>query len=82
MNGISWAAKLAWVGMVFRVEDAVPDQLCEVRVRVRIPDGLVSFGDGDTLEEALEDAAIGFQMDWGSVARKMTDAAWADMAHC
>jgi len=64
---ITWADKVAFVGMV--VETMPVDEVdyvgfhYEYRVRVRIPDGLCSYGDGDTMEEAIESAATGMGMD-------------------
>ncbi len=79
MNGIRWIDKLKFVGMVWECVDRGPDFY---QVKVRIPDGAASYGSGYTLEEALDDAACGMSMDWSSVAREMTDAAWAEIAHC
>ena len=76
--GITWQDKLAWLGMVWK---SVPGQFL-VNVEVRRNPGRVSFGSGDTLESALEEAAWGQEIGWWSVERKMTDAAWASIAHC
>lgn len=79
MKGHSWKDKLAWVGLVWEIIEQT-DEDC--RVKVRVPDGLVSFGDGETLEDALRHGAAGQSIDWNSVGRKMTEAAWASIAHC
>jgi hypothetical protein len=77
---ITWAEKLAHLGMTWEI---VPRHFVNmVSVRVNRNPGLVSFGDGETTEAALEDAARGQGIDWNSVARKMTDAEWDKIAHC
>jgi hypothetical protein len=90
MKGHSWTDKLAWVGMTWEFyvapgKDAHADVLAtlyNVVVRVRIPQGRVAYGGGNYLEPALQDAAERFDIDWYSVGRKMTEAAWAEIAHC
>lgn len=77
---ITWAAKLTHLGMTWEILPVKYRNMVSVRVN-RNP-GLVSFGDGETLEKALEHAARGQGIDWGNVARKMTEAAWDKMAHC
>ena len=79
--GITWQDKLARLGMQWKTI-VPPNGLFNVSVRVRRNPGRVSFGDGDTLGEALEEAACGQGIDWDSVERKMTEAAWVSMAHC
>ena len=91
MSGHTWQDKLAWVGMEWETirHPMRKDELVEalilcskVVVRVRTPGGRVSYGYGDTLELALEDGARGQNIDWSSVERKITEAAWAEIAHC
>lgn len=77
--GHSWQDKLAFVGLTWAIDDHIDDF---VRVHVRIPGGAVAFGGGGTVEEALQSGAHGHAIDWDSVERKMTDAAWAEIAHC
>jgi hypothetical protein len=81
---ITWANKIAFVGMVVEhIPQQSPDcdNDCRYNLRVRIPDGLCSYGNGETMEEALEDAAWGMNMDWWSVERNMTEREWQRMAH-
>lgn len=78
-QGHSWTDKLAWVGMKWKIVSRVH------RYTVKVSNaggGLVSFGGGDTLEEALADAARGIGICWNSVSRKMTEKAWEEIAHC
>ncbi len=77
---VSWAEKVAFVGMTVEV---VPlDVVCyQYHVRVRIPGGVCSYGDGHTMEEAIESAAVGMQMDWYSVEQKITEYEWQRMSH-
>lgn len=79
MSGHSWVDKLAWVGLIWKINDQTDDF---VRLFVRVPGGAVAFGGGGTLEEALENGARGHNIDWSSVERKMTDAAWDKISHC
>lgn len=82
---ITWADKVAFVGMV--VEIMPVDEIdyvgfyYEYRVRVRTPGGACSYGDGNTMEEAIESAATGMRIGWSSVERKITEAEWAKMSH-
>lgn len=75
---ITWTERLAFVGMIVEVESA---SLHHCKVRVRIPDGLCSFGEGNTFEGAIRNAAWGMGIDWGSVERKITERAWERMSH-
>lgn len=43
--------------------------------------GRISFGDGETLADAIENAALGMGIDWESVKRKLTEYYWNQMAH-
>lgn len=88
MNGHTWKDKLAFVGLVwevlpYKVEVGMfSDDDGLVCVKVLVPQGLLTFGYGGTLEDALRNGAIGHSIDWFSVERKMTDSAWAKIAHC
>lgn len=75
---IHWQDKLAWLGMLWKTVSG--DSLVNVQV-LRNP-GRVSFGSGNTLELALEEAAWGQNINWCSVERKMTDVVWSSIAHC
>lgn len=77
MTGHTWQEKLAFVGLEWKIVTR-----SRFRVQVRYPQGRADYGDGETLEEALGNGAIRMGIDWSSVERKMTDAAWAAMAHC
>lgn len=53
----------------------------EYHVRVRIPGGVCSYGDGASMEEAIEIAAMGMNMDWYSIEGKITEREWERMSH-
>ncbi len=76
---ISWAEKIAFVGITARRENK--PRYSRYRVRLSYNPGLCSFGDGDTLDEATERAAIGLPICWSSVERKITEREWRKMAH-
>ncbi len=78
---ITWAQKIAFVGMP--CEDVPPDHMnYPFNVRVRFAqNGLCSYGQGETLEKAIENACHGLPMDWNSVTRKITDKEWERIAH-
>jgi hypothetical protein len=78
---ITWAQKVAFVGMVVETIPADEIGCYQYSSKVRIPDGLCSFGEGDTEEESIENAAIGMNIDWGSVERKITEREWEKMSH-
>lgn len=83
MIGHSWRDKLAWVGMTWEiVEKSMVLGRTYCKVRVSNNPGVSSFGDGSTFEEAIENAACGMNIDWLSVERRMTEADWAEIAHC
>lgn len=85
---ITWADKVAFVGMIVEIihskkswegkKDGVIDPY---HVRVRIPGGLCSYGDGTSMEKAIESAAIGMNMDWYSIEGKMIEREWKRMSH-
>lgn len=75
---ITWQQKVEAMGMVWRRQTP---QYGKFRVRVDRNPGLVSFGDGETLEKALEVAALGQNIDFHGVKEKLTEAAWRGMAH-
>ncbi|KKN99041.1 hypothetical protein LCGC14_0142860 [marine sediment metagenome] len=75
---ITWAEKVAFVGMVVTKQYS---PMFGYKVKVSIPNGLCSFGTGDTLDEAIESAAIGMNMDWHSITRKITERKWEQIAH-
>ncbi len=77
---ITWAEKVAFVGMTVEI---VPSDTTgyRYRVRVRIPDGASSYGGGHTIEEAIEQAAWGMNMDWYSIRRKITEREWQQISH-
>ena len=74
---VTWAEKVAFVGMTM---ETVPSPFL-YGVRVCIPDGLGSYGDGNTMEEAIESAAWGMNMGWWPVERKITEQEWQRMSH-
>lgn len=77
---ITWAEKVAFVGMTIEVVPS--DVTCyQYHVRVRVPSGICSYGDGHTMEQAIESAAIRMQMDWCSVEQKITEHEWQQMSH-
>lgn len=80
---ITWVEKVAFVGMTVEIVPSVPSEVTCYRycVRLRIPDGLCSYGDGHTIEEAIESAAYGMNMDWWSVETKMTEHEWQQISH-
>ena len=78
---ITWAKKVAWVGMVVVDEEPENPGYCKIQIRLSIPGGRCAFGGGDTREEAIEDAAYGMSIDCGSVARKIMEHEWAQIAH-
>lgn len=74
---ITWAQKIAFVGLSVKdVDGSYP-----FNVKVCHNPGASSYGDGPTLEKAIENAAIGLQIDWNSVTRKITDMEWERIAH-
>ncbi len=75
---ITWQEKLAWLG--FNWEPIKGQFAVNVKV-TREHGGLVSFGGGNSTEDALRQAAEGQNIDWGSIERKMTDETWLKMAH-
>ncbi len=79
---ITWAEKVAWVGMV--VTKVKPKQSIATwkhRIRLRIPCGVCTHGDGDTIEEAIESAAGGMNIDWDGLEERMTEHEWQKMSH-
>ena len=73
---ITWADKVTFVGMV--VETVFPDAIGNVgsyayNVKIGIPGGLCSYGNGSTREKAIESAAWGIHVDWWSVEQRMTE---------
>ncbi len=75
---ITWEEKVAFVGMTVTKQYS---RVWGYKVKVAIPNGLCSFGTGDTLDEAIKNAAWGMNMDWHSIERKMTDRDWVQMSH-
>ncbi len=69
---VTWAEKVAWVGM--EVHELIPVAPSE-RFSVKLCNnpGRCSYGQGDTLDEAIKNAAWGMGIDWWSVERKITD---------
>ena len=43
--------------------------------------GLVSFGEGDTLAEAMRGAAVGQNIDWNQTDNRLSEREWQRMAH-
>lgn len=80
MTGHSWKDKLAWVGVDWEILHQDED-VCHVKCR-HSGGGASSFGDGRSLDEALCSGAYGLNISWHSVECKMTEAAWARIAHC
>lgn len=90
---ITWADKVAFVGM--SVKNLSSKEYNKVagfftsdfdinygyNVKVSISGGCSSFGCGSTQEEAIEDAAISFQICWSSVEQKITEQQWERMYH-
>jgi len=76
----NWVDMLAFVGMEYQEVTHTGPGKYKVRVS-RIHGVLVSYGDGDTIEEAIEEAAWGQGMDWNAISRKMTERDWARIAH-
>lgn len=77
---ITWAEKVAWVG--FEVEPRTSSgSFFEHSIKLRRNPGRCSYGEGDTLEEAIEDAAWGMNIDWWSVERRITEHEWEKMSH-
>jgi len=76
----NWVDKLAFVGMFY--EEIPNNGPYKFEIRIRRKHGvLVSDGGGDTIEEAIESAACGQNINWSSVERKMTERDWARIAH-
>lgn len=77
---ITWKEKVTWVG--FTVEDiTTSDSPLLFEVELSYNPGRRSFGDGDTLEEAIEEAAWGMNIDWWSVERRITEHEWKKISH-
>lgn len=81
---ITWADKVAFVGMI--VEQMRPDtkgiDACyHHKVKVRYNPGICSIGYGNTLDEAIEDAAISLPISWRSVEKKITEREWQRISH-
>lgn len=77
---VTWAQKIAFVGMT--CEHVPPGRTAyPFNVRVKYSPGICSYGQGETLEKAIEDACIGFPISWDSVTRKITDKEWELIAH-
>jgi hypothetical protein len=77
---ITWKEKITWVG--FRVEHLINSSSpFEHSIKLRKNPGRCSYGDGDTLEEAIESAAWGMGIDWWSVERRITEHEWNKMSH-
>ena len=74
---ITWAQKIAFVGMSFEEIDGRHP----FDVKVCHNPGASIYGSGSTLDEAIGNAAIGLQIDWNSVTRKITDKEWERIAH-
>ncbi len=76
----NWVDKIAFVGMFY--EEDRDEDLYKFNIKIRRDGGvLVSYGGGDTLDEAIESAAYGQNICWASVERKMTERDWARIAH-
>ncbi len=77
---ITWAEKIAFVGMIV---EPIPSDTSGKRysVKLRIPNGISSFGSGDTIEDAIESAAIGMNMSWGTVTKNITEKEWQRISH-
>lgn len=81
---ITWADKIAFVGMTVEMVSKDRPNFYEFHrynVLVRIPNGLCSYGSGNTMEEAIESGAIGMSVCWFSVERKITEREWQKMSH-
>lgn len=79
---VTWAEKVAWVGLT--VKDVTPDsplRYSRFSIKLSYNPGLCSYGDGDTLEEAIESATIGLPLDWSSITHRITEHEWAGMSH-
>lgn len=79
---ITWVDKIAFVGI--SVESVTPDLPLRNRpysVKLSYNPGLCSFGDGETMGKAIEDAAISMPIDWHSVEYRITEREWRQMSH-
>lgn len=75
---ITWSEKIAFVGITAKV---MPSDYHRFEIKLSYDPGLCSFGGGDTIEEAIEHAAISMPIDWLSVTKKITELAWQQMSH-
>ena len=77
---VTWAQKVAFLDMqVIPIPSGLYD--CRYKVRLYRNPGISTFGDGDSIEEAIESAAWRMGIDWGSVARKITEREWEKISH-
>lgn len=77
---ITWADKVAFVGMVVKVMNSSHSNF-KCKVKVGVPCGICSYGYGDTMDKAIESAAVGLYMDWCAIERKITEREWERMSH-
>ncbi len=82
---ITWADKVAFVGLIVKIMPSNINSdtwsLRRYRVKLCYNPGLCSFGDGHTIDEAIEDAAISMPICWASIERKITEQEWQRMSH-
>lgn len=81
---ITWAEKVAFLGMKVKTMPSSttgPDTWSRHKVKLCYNPGLCSYGYGDTIDEAIGDAAIGMPICWSSVERKITEREWERMSH-
>lgn len=78
---VTWADKVAWVG--FTVKPITPESTSYFKYAIKLSynPGRCSYGDGDMMEKAIEDAALGIGIDWWSVEKRITEYEWQRMAH-
>jgi len=81
---ITWKEKVAFVGMSVRLmipgETGV-DTCFKYKIKVSHNPGACSIGHGNTLDEAIGNAARSLQICWHSVERRMTNEAWENISH-
>lgn len=77
---ITWADKVAFVGLTVKT---MPSDTC-YRHKVKVsygPRGRCSIEHGNTIDEAIEIAAISLPICWRSVEKKITEHEWQRMSH-
>jgi hypothetical protein len=84
---ISWADKIAFVGLTYQIKECIYSGYYRLKVKVCIPNGATAYGFGSSayedtaIDHAIEDGVCSFHVDWQSVERKITDQEWSKMAH-